>query len=46
MSTGGVVLPEHFDAFLNAGADVAMCASGMIWDPFIAMRYHSKEKQI
>jgi len=39
MGTGGVTLPEHFDLFFEAGADVAMSAVGMMWDPFLALRY-------
>jgi dihydroorotate dehydrogenase (NAD+) catalytic subunit len=40
MGVGGVTLPEHFDLFLEAGADIAMTATGMVWDPFLAARYH------
>lgn len=35
---GGITLPEHFDLFLAAGADVAMTATGMMWDPFLALK--------
>ncbi len=44
MGTGGVILPEHFDAFFEAGADVAMSAVGMMWDPYLAARYHAKKQ--
>jgi dihydroorotate dehydrogenase len=44
MTTGGAVLPEHFDAFFSAGADVAMTATGMMWDPYISMNYHHRER--
>ncbi len=37
---GGIVLPEHFDAFFSAGADFAVTATGMMWDPYLALRYH------
>lgn len=37
---GGITLPEHFDQFLDAGADVATSATGMMWDPYLAARYH------
>lgn len=40
MATGGVTLPRHFDEFFAHGADVAMSAIGMLWDPLLAMRYH------
>lgn len=39
MGTGGVILPEHFNQFFRAGADVAMSAVGMMWDPYLAARY-------
>jgi dihydroorotate dehydrogenase len=44
MATGGATLPEHFDQFLGAGADVAMSAAGMLWDPYLAARYHERRK--
>ncbi|HSX26716.1 MAG TPA: hypothetical protein VLE89_06895 [Chlamydiales bacterium] len=37
---GGIMRPEHFTEFFNAGADIAMAATGMMWDPFLALRYH------
>lgn len=40
IGTGGATLPEHFTQFLNAGADIAMTATGMMWDPYLALRYH------
>lgn len=40
IGVGGITLPEHFDLFLNAGADIAMSATGMMWDPYLAARYH------
>jgi len=41
---GGITLPEHFDEFLGkAGADIAVCATAMMWDPLIAMRYHANK---
>lgn len=40
LGCGGVMLPNQFDDFLNAGAKVAMSATGMMWDPFLALRYH------
>jgi dihydroorotate dehydrogenase len=44
MLTGGAVLPEHFDLFLEAGADIAMSAVGMMWDPYLAARYHGMKR--
>lgn len=41
MACGGIMLPEHFSLFLDAGADVAMTATGMMWDPYLALRAQS-----
>ncbi|EGC36944.1 dihydroorotate oxidase [Dictyostelium purpureum] len=42
LGCGGIVKPEHFDQFLDAGADIAMSATGLMWDPYIAMKWHNK----
>lgn len=39
LATGGVTEPAHFDHFFDLGADVAMSAVGMMWDPYLAARY-------
>jgi dihydroorotate dehydrogenase (NAD+) catalytic subunit len=39
IGVGGITLPEHFDQFFDKGADVAMSATGMMWDPYLAVRY-------
>jgi dihydroorotate dehydrogenase len=39
---GGIMLPHHFDEFLNAGAAVAMTATGMMWDPLLALKWKNK----
>ena len=36
--------PEHFALFLDAGADIVQSATGMMWDPYLAMRHHEEEK--
>jgi dihydroorotate dehydrogenase (NAD+) catalytic subunit len=41
MATGGVTDYRHFDLFFEKGADVAMSAIGMLWDPYLAARYHA-----
>ena len=43
LGCGGIMLPEHFDAFLEAGADIATTATGMMWDPYLALRYHERK---
>lgn len=37
---GGITEPHHFDEFLNAGACAALTATGMMWDPFLAQKWH------
>lgn len=43
IGVGGISLPEHFDSFFKAGANAAMTATGMMWDPYLAAKYHTKE---
>ncbi len=38
IATGGITLPEHFNEFLEY-AEAAMTATGMMWDPYLALRY-------
>lgn len=40
IGVGGVTTAEHFRDLLNAGADVAMSATGMMWNPLLASQYH------
>ncbi len=42
LGCGGIMAPEHFDEFIEAGALIAMSATGMMWDPNLAMRYHER----
>jgi dihydroorotate dehydrogenase (NAD+) catalytic subunit len=46
IGVGGITLPEHFDQFLGAGAHIAMSATGMMWDPYLAARYHEQVQVI
>jgi len=39
LGTGGITLPEQFDSFFDAGADIAMSGTGTMWDPYLATRY-------
>lgn len=41
---GGIMLPEHFDDFLKTGAKVAMTATGMMWNPYLAKNWHERKK--
>ena len=40
LGCGGLMRPEHFDDCLAAGASIAMSATAMMWDPFLALRTH------
>lgn len=40
LGCGGVVKSEQFDELLASGAKIAMSATGMMWDPLLALRYH------
>ena len=46
IGVGGMTLPEHFDAALDAGADSVQCATGMMWDPYLAARYHQRKEAL
>ncbi|MCF6807059.1 hypothetical protein L3V79_01490 [Thiotrichales bacterium 19S9-12] len=37
---GGVMKQEEFNHFLDAGADIAMSATGAMWDPYLAHKWH------
>jgi len=33
---GGVITPEDYKEYINAGADVVMSATGSMWNPYLA----------
>ncbi len=35
---GGVLSPEDFHDYINAGADVVMSVTGAMWDPYLAQK--------
>jgi len=43
LGVGGITKPDHFRAFLKAGADIVMSATGMMWDPYLGLKYHHLE---
>jgi dihydroorotate dehydrogenase len=45
IGVGGISLPEHFSVFFKAKANAAMTATGMMWDPYLAAKYHTKEQR-
>jgi len=42
LGCGGITQPEHFDEFLDHGALAALTATGMMWDPFLAHKWHNR----
>ncbi len=44
IGVGGISLPEHFDVFFKAKANAAMTATGMMWDPYLAAKYHANKE--
>ncbi len=45
LSTGGITKAEHFSSFLDAGATIAMSATGTMWNPYLAIEYHTQNAQ-
>ena len=41
MGCGGLMRPEHLQEMLNLGAHLAMSATGMMWDPLLAHKFHN-----
>jgi len=46
IGVGGITLPHHFALFAEAGADFMQTATGMMWDPYLGLRYHSSKEQL
>lgn len=44
LGMGGITIPEHFNEFLNVGADIALSATGMMWNPYLAMQFHQQTR--
>jgi dihydroorotate dehydrogenase (NAD+) catalytic subunit len=42
LGMGGITLPEHFNEFFNVGADIALSATGMMWNPYLATQFHQQ----
>lgn len=42
LGMGGITMPEHFNEFLNSGADIALSATGMMWNPYLASQFHEQ----
>jgi dihydroorotate dehydrogenase (NAD+) catalytic subunit len=39
-ATGGITSAADFKEFLDLGADVALCATGFMHDPYVGIKYH------
>jgi len=39
VGVGGIMTPADVDAYLEAGADIAMSATGAMWDPYLAIAW-------
>jgi dihydroorotate dehydrogenase len=44
LGMGGITLPEHFNEFFNSGADAALSATGMMWNPYLAAQFHQQSE--
>ncbi|MFZ0219432.1 MAG: tRNA-dihydrouridine synthase [Candidatus Aquirickettsiella sp.] len=44
LGMGGITLAEHFNEFLNIGADIALSATGMMWNPYLAAQFHQQSR--
>jgi dihydroorotate dehydrogenase len=40
IAVGGVMCAEHAIDYLAAGADIVQSATGMMWDPYLAQKFH------
>jgi dihydroorotate dehydrogenase (NAD+) catalytic subunit len=45
MGCGGIMTHQHFKEYLENGADIALTATGMMWDPYLALRFHQKKER-
>jgi len=39
IGVGGIVEPAHFNEYFSAGADIAMSATGAMWNPYLANEF-------
>jgi len=44
LGCGGITKPAHFDEFMERGAAAALTATGMMWDPFLAHKWHQRRE--
>ncbi len=46
IAMGGVTKPEDFQTLLDLGADIAMSATGLMYNPLLAMEYHQQSNML
>lgn len=44
IGVGGITKAEHFSLYHDAGADISMSATGVMWNPYLGMEYHNLSK--
>ncbi len=42
IGVGGITMASHFSKFFAAGATIALSATGMMWNPYLAAQYHEQ----
>jgi dihydroorotate dehydrogenase (NAD+) catalytic subunit len=42
LGMGGITSAEHFNEFFDLGADIALSATGLMWNPYLAFQYHQQ----
>ncbi len=42
LGCGGLITATHLQQMLEAGADLALSATGMMWDPFLAFKFQEQ----
>jgi len=40
LGMGGITSFEHFKEFFDIGVDIALSATGLMWNPYLALQYH------
>lgn len=46
LGIGGITMASHFSKFFAAGATVALSATGMMWNPYLAAQYHEQSHNV
>lgn len=45
IGVGGMMTPSHYQAYLDAGADAVMTATGAMWNPYLAQEIWEDQQQ-